>query len=716
VALTACLGLALMAGHAPHAAAATSARSAPSARGSTRADAPATPTITLLSQTPWVAPNGRVVVHVHLTNPPAGGNLTPVLHGSMPNRSALLESIRGTIPTGALAFLPEVHLPTHAVATTDSTVAFSLSDGVKPASGAITISNEGVYPLDLRVVDSNGNTVTSLVSYVVRLPTRPAGDQTPTQEPLRVGTVVPLLAPPSHRPDGSIVVTPAVRQEVRADLAALESPGSSAPPLDLVASPELLDALAKSSDEADQQLLAELDVALDGRDVLSQTYVDVDLPGYVAQPSLSATLFGLLQRGTAALATRLHSPSRRSWVLGLESPPGSTTATTAALTWLQHQGVGQVLVPDDSLVPVTQNLTGTQPFLLQAGSGHQVRALQVDAELQHHFVATDPVLGANQVVADLGVLALDLPGTARGAVLVPPSGTTPNPTFLTALRTALETATPPTGSGALPLVRPTTLDGLFATVPLATDTNGDSVVRQLRDSAPTNLSTFAARLLATTQHVDDYERLVTTNRPSRLTRDVAGLRTTVAVASSRDLGPVGVGRYLDAVDGHVAAAGPAVHLPDHQTVTLTSRTASIPFTIRNDMGGPITVELHLDAGGRLQFPEGDVQTVTVTGLVEHRSLRVRVTTPGESTLRIRVTSPGGGLLLGETRFVVRSTTISGVGLALTIGALVFLFVWWGRHVWRTRRNRRAARVRPADLITLPEPRPEPVDGDDHVPT
>jgi len=717
LAVAACVAVLVAWGRPPTRAAAAGAPATPGRRARPAAAPPTGPTITLLSQNAWVAPNGRVRATVHVTDPPAGGSVVPVLHDQMHNRSELLESMNGTTQTGEIAFLPEVKLPAHQVTSTDATVTFSLSDGTDPAPGAITLGGEGVYPLELRVVDPTGSPVTSLVSYVVRLPSKPADGQPSTQEPLRVGTVVPLLAPPSHRPDGTIVVTPAVRSYVRAELTALESPGPSAPPLDLVASPELLDALARSPVAADQQLLVQLDVALGTRSVLAQTYVDVDLPGYVAQPSLSGTLLGLLQRGDATLATRLHAPNVRSWVLGLESPPASTTATPATLSWLDQQGVRQVLVPDASLVPISQNLTGTQPFLLSAGGTRQVRALQVDADLQHHFAATDPVLGANQVVADLGMLALDAPATVRAAVLLPPSGTNPDPAFLAALRTALETASPPAGSGALPLVRPTTLQRLFDTVPVATDpSTGRPLVRQLRDTPPADLSAFAARLQATTSRVDDYERLVTTNRPSRLTRDVAELRTTLAVASSRDLGPVQVSRYLAAINGHVAAAGPHIHLPDRQTVTLTSRSASIPFTIRNDMGGPITVELHLDGGGRLQFPGGEVQTVVVTGTVEHRALRVRVTTPGESTLRIRVTSPGGGLLLGETRFTVRSTTISGVGLALTIGALVFLFVWWGRHVWLTRRARRAARIRPADLITIAEVDGERTEGGDHVPT
>jgi hypothetical protein len=53
--------------------------------------------------------------------------------------------------------------------------------------------------------------------------------------------------------------------------------------------------------------------------------------------------------------------------------------------------------------------------------------------------------------------------------------------------------------------------------------------------------------------------------------------------------------------------------------------------------------------------------------------------------------PGGAELV-ESRLTIVSTVFSGVGIVLSIGAGLFLLLWWGRH-WRTsRRDRR--RVRP----------------------
>ena len=58
-------------------------------------------------------------------------------------------------------------------------------------------------------------------------------------------------------------------------------------------------------------------------------------------------------------------------------------------------------------------------------------------------------------------------------------------------------------------------------------------------------------------------------------------------------------------------------------------------------------------------------------------------------------SEDGKLPLGTARYTVRSTVVSGVGIFLTIGAGLFLAIWWITH-WR--RSRRQP-VRPATVAT-----------------
>jgi hypothetical protein len=66
---------------------------------------------------------------------------------------------------------------------------------------------------------------------------------------------------------------------------------------------------------------------------------------------------------------------------------------------------------------------------------------------------------------------------------------------------------------------------------------------------------------------------------------------------------------------------------------------------------------------------------------------VRVRTSGAFSLDVTVTSPDDALVLDTTTFDVRSTAISGVGLVLSVGAGLFLAVWWAGHWRRARRSR-----------------------------
>jgi hypothetical protein len=69
---------------------------------------------------------------------------------------------------------------------------------------------------------------------------------------------------------------------------------------------------------------------------------------------------------------------------------------------------------------------------------------------------------------------------------------------------------------------------------------------------------------------------------------------------------------------------------------------------------------------------------------------------GTFAMTITLESADGSLPLGPpTRVTIRSAVFSGIGIALTLGALVFLAGWWGNHFWRSRRARRRAALEAA---------------------
>ena len=68
-------------------------------------------------------------------------------------------------------------------------------------------------------------------------------------------------------------------------------------------------------------------------------------------------------------------------------------------------------------------------------------------------------------------------------------------------------------------------------------------------------------------------------------------------------------------------------------------------------------------------------------------LGVVARTSGAFPLKVSIQSPAEALTISQTRFTVRSTAASGVGIVLSIGAGLFLLVWWVRNLHHGRRAR-----------------------------
>jgi hypothetical protein len=72
-------------------------------------------------------------------------------------------------------------------------------------------------------------------------------------------------------------------------------------------------------------------------------------------------------------------------------------------------------------------------------------------------------------------------------------------------------------------------------------------------------------------------------------------------------------------------------------------------------------------------------------------------------VQVTVTTPGG-LAIGAATIKVRSSFVSGVGVFLTVGAIVFLVLWWGWDIHR-RRKKRAREQHPTYRLAPPSGQP-----------
>ncbi len=72
---------------------------------------------------------------------------------------------------------------------------------------------------------------------------------------------------------------------------------------------------------------------------------------------------------------------------------------------------------------------------------------------------------------------------------------------------------------------------------------------------------------------------------------------------------------------------------------------------------------------------------------------------GDFRIGVQLTSPEGDLVLAGGQLTVRSLSTSAVAIVLSVGAVVVLFVWWGRTVWRGKARRGAHTMTRAGVST-----------------
>jgi hypothetical protein len=135
--------------------------------------------------------------------------------------------------------------------------------------------------------------------------------------------------------------------------------------------------------------------------------------------------------------------------------------------------------------------------------------------------------------------------------------------------------------------------------------------------------------------------------------------------------------YLETARDTVRAEFDKVHLPTSSSITLTSRTGRIPVTLRNDAGYPVDLVLSLQAPG-LELIGGPTRDITLTRPIQTFVFPARAQRTGRFPAELRLATRDG-TPVGSTEIVVRSTAYNRIALVITVGAALFLAVWWGRR-------------------------------------
>jgi hypothetical protein len=625
------------------------------------------PRIELVGQRAVVSPGDTLDLELRPFDLPSEARLSFSLYSPVTTTTRLDETIRGTRLGRPLQRVGD--LPAAFLLQSDNSLraSFPIDDREQPALG-FRLTRAGVYPLEVALDGPDGETLDRFVTHIVRLPRSDIpSDDTAT---LAVNVVVPVAAPLATEPDGTINLAPADRERLRT-LAGVVA-NQAGPALTLDVNPETVDALAADSATADVVDALRRGASSDG--IQAATYVPLSLNAWFSE-QLGRDLAAQYQAGSATLAEHL----------GVTDPQVATVVADDQTGPLGLEGL-RTLGARSAVVPATAvssppDTTVAQPFDVVFDDATTVRAVAADTSATERLLADEPpMLAAQHTIAELSLRRDEAGATPQAIVLVlPAQGDIAAP--LAALLTQFRDVTDGGASGRT-ILTPDTLTNVVDVEPAR---NRDGSVPQRRWTAPvtTNLGSYPQSLSQAHVSVDGYRSMVEGVDDAR----VKPLEQALLVSGDRSLSDRRRQDYLDAATATVNAAANAVAVPDGQSVTLTARDATIPLTVENNADHPLRVTVTLQSE-KLIFPDGNRVTAVLQPGSNRLETTVRVRVSGAFPMDLAVTSPDERINIATGRVGVRSTAVSGIGLALSIGAGVFLLVWWGKHLRRGRRQHR----------------------------
>jgi hypothetical protein len=637
--------------------------------GGAVATTPAGP-LRLVSQTSWVTPGTpfEMTVAVRADAPPDDVLVYVDVYRALGSRSEFARSLAPGWSGYALAH-PVRGVPLSAFAASSSgTITIELPTGA--LANQLHVAPPGVYPVALtlrrRGVEAP---IASLLTHLVATPAT-------TKSKLDVALVLPVHAPP---PDASVpgaVLAPDRAAAVVDVIDALAAHPNV--PLSVQATPDTVAALMAT----DAPSVNRLGQALEGRELLAGTWVPTSIPSMLSA-GLGQEVSLSLTRGGDALTADLGTPvTGRTWAL-------AGPVDLATLSFLRFAQFDRVVVPEADLGPNPdpQGKTVVRPFEVEAADQTLVRAAVADAGLAAHFTGpTDPVLAAHQLLADLSQVFGDAPNTdGRGVVVVPPIAWSPDSAFLAVLLGGLH---------ASPLLAPVTVDTFFDRLPTADTAQGTPLTRPIVTDTAAVRST-AAGLLPDGQRAARTDlQAIAALLPQSDTTVYPRLERTLLEVPSTDLTPATRALALDALNRGTQAVLGQVQLPTTRTITLTARTGHLPLSVVSLSDEPLQVLLQVQSD-KLKFPGAATANTATFPLTLHKGtntiadLTVEARTSGAFPLHLTVLTPDAGMVISRATVTVQSTALSGVGVVLSVGAALFLVMWWSRHAWKARQTARA---------------------------
>jgi hypothetical protein len=629
-------------------------------------------TMTLLHQELAIAPDAPLTVVVH---PPLPFTDQTRVTVSSFQQIVTREALQIAIDNGPRRFVDSVTLDAAGIAVgADGSLTLTIpTESTASSQGALRFSNEGLYPLQIRINDGS-RIAGELVTFVYRL-------GQPDAEPLgsmNVAVVASVTAPPAV-PGVDSALPPDVIASV-SDLAAYDDLVTTLKPT-VAISPEIL-----TSNRVDPDTLARLRTVLSQSVLLSQPRVPLD-PSSAVASGQTDRFTQMLRAGENATASVAEVPTADREVWATTDP-----ITTEGASMLRNLGFRLILMSPDNYYAAKGSVQGftdfSQLFEINLPDGTAMPMGVIDPALNDRLLDTrwSPEQAALFAAADIVVwrdqLAETLsPVSGRTVALGLTHGGVPNPALIKRIaEMASSTGAATFTTGLSDYERSTEyqlINGLRIDVTLQATPVVDLTTRAQSLNVMTLKSTAVSSML-----VEDNGR-------------TAQWALTVDTLWSTSLDDDDVDAGLTTVDGELAAITGAVVPPQPYSFSLSGRRATVPVRITNTSNEPLRVVVRLSAAAdKLTFPNGDQVAELTPNDVTDVDVPVIARTNGFFEVRVDILTPQGSAPIAATTFRANVNALTGLAQVLTGALLLILITWWVRNFRRGRRVRRSLQALP----------------------
>ncbi len=642
--------------------------------------------ITLTNATAWVPADGVFTAQFDVATPlPDGSTVTTTVHrritGSVAEqRQAVLRIASGGAPGAGLQ--NPVVTPAAELIVGDQ-LRYELP--IRPRSGdseRTLIPDAGVYPVSVRVADPAGVQLASTVVFLNRLPL------TGSRQPLSLVMALASRGPAPFDENGAATRSDEVRQNAEADAQILEAGDA---PISVSMDPTLLSELTTGPEGL--SLLSRLSTAVADRPLLRTPWAALDLGlwrGALAVPELQRHLVAADDATAVLEAAR---GDERTWTADETLNPG-------AVATLGRVGIDRFLLDNDQLIdPDPRAWTALRPVTVNGSSGASAKALVTDPIIQDELegaVDRPPASRANAVAALLHQAWLATKAEQPSAAYIDLSSAGSG--VAAALVAAASSSDDPAG---IHLVAPT---AGFENVPAARVRAGRSDVDLAVELATPDTDPVGAA------RVRDLNLLRTRLAAWRSSRPAAPgdpeFELMLLMASDRRV-PGAAFNIPANVNSTVNAGLASIVAAPERSITLTARNATIPLRIENTSDRAMTVVIEVRSS-RIEVDGSELDQVELAPGTNRVDVAVTVRTSGQFDAGFTIRTADRQVVLGRTAVRVRSQVFSGVGVALSAGALAFLVIWWSLTLRRRRRSRAISRhpARPGPTSAEPDDEPK----------